>query len=190
VDIFSPEYLQIVMPFIVALVMVGAPGIISLIDMLIRRKENKAKKLLDEKKSASDANQVAATVADTQVGTSLELLSEMKLQYTDMKQQHEALLMQVKEMENTIHNIEYLNAQCATEISELKKSETLNKELIKKLSFEQLVNVALNSHMYTVIHIYLKQMLDAKIIPACELKTREEISREVVIAERRKNADT
>ena len=193
-NILSPEYLGIVMPFIIALVMVGVPGSISFIDMLIKRKERKAKEKLEDRKSDAEVGQVTATVADTQVGTSLELLNEMKEQYKEikaqnieLKKQYEEILVQVREMDETIVDIKILNATCAVEISELKQSEITNKEIIKKLSFEQLVSAALNAHMYTVINIYLKQMREAEITPACDLKTREEIAEELLVTERRKN---
>jgi len=149
------EYINLLIPLLIAVLTVGVPGVIALYKMLKQDKVDNS------------------SVANQQVGTSLDLVEKLQEQY-------EFLLVRLEKAE-------VLNEQRDIKIRDLEEarradSVTLdeNKRTIEKLYFEQRVSTAHINHLISIIRIYAQQMSEVNLVPLCTPKTRKEIEAEVL----------
>ena len=151
----TQEYLNLLIPLIITALTVGVPGVIALYKMLKQDKVDNS------------------SVANQQVGTSLDLVEKLKDQY-------ESVLLRLEKSEslNEQRDIRIRDLEEAARIDRVNLDE--NKRTIEKLYFEQNVSTAHINHLIGIIRIYAQQMAEVNIIPLCTPKTRKEIEAEVL----------
>jgi len=151
----TQEYLNLLIPLLVTALTVGVPGVIALYKMLKQDKVDNS------------------SVANQQVGTSLDLVEKLKEQY-------EIVLSRLEKSEalNEQRDIKIRDLEEARRIDRIELDE--NKKTIEKLYFEQNVSTSHINHLIGIIRIYAQQMEEVNLIPLCTPKTRAEIEAEVL----------